>query len=152
MGMSGRWFAVCLLPAIACGPFTSGDGARQEEPSATPSQTPAGDAGTGPSGGGIDSTDGGNADPAGGGSAKEVLVLHDVHVEGITADVIYAHDVKAKSIRCDQLVTVDDADLPEPGKRDVKGGILSTGELRAHRVEASWIEAGTLYVRSLETK
>src|SRR5205823_6607236 len=89
-----RWFPACVVAMAACGPFRSESGAGQGDPSVpdpsdspAPSDTPAADAGVGPpDGGGADPGAGGDRD---GGAAPEILVIHDLHVEGLHAGVVY---------------------------------------------------------------
>ena len=65
---------------------------------------------------------------------------------------VFAHRIKAKDVRCDRLVMIADSDLPQPGDRDVHGGVVSADEVHVHDVEADWVRAGTLFVRQLEVK
>jgi len=126
-----------LIGAAACGPFTTGGSASDEGATTT---TPV-DGGT--SNGNARSPDAGS---------RQVFTAHDLRVEGLSGDVIYAHRIKAKEVRSDELVMIADSELPEAGDDDVHGGVISAAEVRVHDVEADWVHAGTLYVRKLETK
>jgi len=143
------WVAALLIGAAACGPFTTGNSPSDEGATTT---TPA-DGGTAQSdapqidGG----TSNGNGGPADAGS-RQVFIAHDLRVEGLSGDVVYAHRIKAKEVHSDELVMIADSDLPEAGDDDVHGGVISAAEVRVHDVEADWVHAGTLYVRKLETK
>jgi hypothetical protein len=143
-----------LIGAAACGPFTTGGSASDEGATTT---TPA-DGGTAQSdapqidGG----TSNGNAGPTDAGSpdagSRQLFTAHDLRVEGLSGDVIYAHRIKAKEVCSDELVMIADSELPEAGDDDVHGGVISAAEVHVHDVEADWVHAGTLYVRKLETK
>ena len=70
----------------------------------------------------------------------------------MSGDVVFAHRIKAKDVNCARLVMIADSELPQPGDRDVHGGVVSADEVRVHDVEADWVRAGTLFVRQLEVK
>jgi hypothetical protein len=137
-----------LIGAAACGPFTAGDGASDEGATAASPD----DGGTAQSDAPqLDGGTSGNTGPADAGP-PDIFSAHDLRVEGLSGDVVYAHRIKAHEVRCDKLVMIADAELPEPGDDDVHGGVISAAEVRVHDVEADWVHAGTLYVRKLETK
>jgi hypothetical protein len=156
------WVAFVLVAAAACGPFTTPDGAEDEGATTTTSpgdagtaqpEVPRSDAGTsannrGAPDAGAPANNRGTPDAG----APHVFAAHDLKVEGVDADVLFAHRIKAKEIRCNELVMIADSDLPDPGEEDVKGGVISATELHVHDVEADWVHAGTLYVRKLEAK
>lgn len=149
MRTKSSWIAALLIGAAACGPFTTGGSASDEGATTTTpvdggtaqSDTPQLDGGT--SNGNAGSPDAGSL---------QLFTAHDLHVEGLSGDVIYAHRIKAKEVRSDELVMIADSELPESGDDDVHGGVISAAEVRVHDVEADWVHAGTLYVRKLETK
>ena len=147
--MKRSWIAALLIGAAACGPFTTGDTAPDEGAGAT---TPA-DGGTAQSDapqidGGTSNGNAGSPD----GGMRQIFTAHDLRVEGLSGDVIYAHRIKAKKVCSDKLVMIADSELPEAGDDDVHGGVISAAEVRVHDVEADWVHAGTLYVRKLEAK
>ena len=152
MRMPARWISVCLLSAAAaCGPFSTGEQTGAEGASAS-AASPA-DGGTAPGDGTVPQLDGGLSGATGdGGSAPQVFSAHDLRVDGLSGDVVFAHRIKAKDVRCDRLVMIADSDLPQPGDRDVHGGVVSADEVHVHDVEADWVRAGTLFVRQLEVK
>ena len=141
------WFAALLIGAAACGPFTSGDTAADE------GATTTADGGTAESD--APQVDGGssngNAGAADAGS-RQVFTAHDLHVTGLSGDVVYAHRIKAREVRSDALIMIADSELPEAGDHDVHADVITAAEVRVHDVEANWVHAGTLYVRKLETK
>jgi hypothetical protein len=143
------WIAALLIGAAACGPFTTGGSASDEGATTT---TPA-DGGTAQSDApqvdaGTSNGNGGSADAG----SRQLFTAHDLRVEGLSGDVIYAHRIKAKEVCSDEVVMIRDSELPEPGDDDVHGGVISAAEVHVHDVEADWVHAGTLYVRKLETK
>jgi hypothetical protein len=124
--------ALCLLAAGACGPYSD------DSQSTAGSNAPVGGAGAPPDGG----TDGGQ-------QPQQLLVVHDLHADSLTAAVVYAHDVKAKELRYDNLVTICDCDLPPPGNQDMRDGRdVTANEVHAHHVDVKLLQAGTLYVVS----
>src|SRR4051812_14930615 len=158
-----RVVALCALTAAACGPFASGEMPGDEEaasagrdPSAPDAGAFAGDAGSpGATDGGVAAGPpdaGGTPDAGPAPRPRQVYLAHDLDVEGLRADVIWAHAVKAKELRCGEVIVVGDHDLPAPGPQNVSGGVISADEARVHDIHADWIEADTLYVRKLEVK
>jgi hypothetical protein len=130
--------SICFLTAAAaCGPFVTGDQAGDEGASAA----------SPPDGG---TAQGGATED--GGAARQVFTAHDLRVDGVSGDVVFANRIKAKDVRCERVVMIAGSDLPPPGDQDVHGGVVSADEVRVHDVEADWVRAGTLYVHKLETK
>jgi len=146
------WISTCLLTAAAaCGPFVTGDQTGAEGASASAGSAP--DGGIAQGDGTTPQLDGGIAGAAeDGGAARQVFSAHDLRVDGLSGDVVFAHRIKAKDVNCARLVMIADSELPQPGDRDVHGGVVSADEVRVHDVEADWVRAGTLFVRQLEVK
>src|SRR5205814_3137429 len=156
--MGIRSTAILLIGAAACGPFTSGDVPADEGATTTSSPDGGTAAASSPDGG----TAGASAemdDGAAGGNSgapdagpPQLFTAHDLRVQGLSGGVVYAHRIKAKEVCWDELVMIEDSELPEPGDDDVHGGVISATEVHVHDVEADWVHAGTLYVHKLETK
>src|SRR4051812_49248721 len=91
-------------------------------------------------------------DAASKGNSSISRAAHDLKVDGIRADVIYAHRVKAKELRCGQVILASDDELPPAGTHDISAGVVSASELHVHDVEAGFIEAATLYAHELKLK
>jgi len=136
---SGRIVAtVCLLAAAACGPYSD------DSQSAAGSGAPAD--GNAPDAGGAQNP-APAAGPAGGQQPQQLLVVHDLHADSLSAAVVYAHDVHAKEMHYSNLVTIRDSDLPTSGNQDMKdAGAVSANEVHAHLVHVDLLQVGTLYV------
>ena len=170
---------LCLLLLFSCGPYVASDG--EASPAASPGSAAPGDGGSAAQGsdgtatqdgggapaaqeggsapaaqdgGSAQAQDGGSAQAQDGGSPPAILSVRDVQVDGVRASVLYAHNLKARDVRCGRLVFVKDSELPSPGEDDykAKGDLLDAEEIHAHDVDAQWIEVDTLYVRSLKSK
>jgi hypothetical protein len=139
----GVWIAALSISLCACGPFTAGEPPDERATAGAPDggAPQAGASDAGPSVG--ESVDGG---------VPQVFSAHDLKIEGLSGDVVYAHAIKAKQVVCDEIVIVADQELPDWGDDDVHTDVISASEVRVHDVEASWVHAGTLYVHKLEKK
>ena len=126
--------AVCLLAAAACGPYS--DDSQSAAGSSAPADGNASDAGGAQ-----------NPGPAGGQQPQQLLAVHDLHADSLSAAVVYAHDVHAKEMHYSNLVTIRDSDLPTSGNQDMKdAGAVSANEVHAHLVDVDLLRVGTLYV------
>jgi hypothetical protein len=106
----------------------------------------------GTSGGSTGGQDAGTAQPVDAGPTQ-LLVVHDLHAGGLSASVVYAHEIRAKNARYGRLVNVCDCDLPEQGRQDLREtGTIEAQEVHAHDVDVDWLEADIVYTHSLKKK
>lgn len=82
----------------------------------------------------------------------QVMTARNLKVDGVRASVIYARSIKSKTVRCGRVVAISESDLPQPGNQDVKGGVVSAGEIHARDIDAAFVEAATCYASKLDTK
>ena len=138
-----RWSLLWLFPLLSCEPLAFDGGPSVGTPL--------------PDGGVVLAPDGGapQADAgAAGGNAQnpppQVLTVRNLKVDGVRASVIYARNLKSKSVRCGRVVTISESELPQAGNQDVKGGVVSAGEIHARDIDADSVEAATCYVAKHE--
>jgi hypothetical protein len=136
---------LALAVAVACGPTAIDD------PANPGSSGPAGQQDAGPA---VSPSEGpvpqdGGAPQSNGSGRQQLLVVHDIHTDAVTADVLYARDVHAKNVRYTRLSFLSESQLPDAGHDNVHGDIADAREIHAHNVNVTSLDVGTLYVRSL---
>jgi hypothetical protein len=143
--------AVVFAAIAACGPVSLGDSANTSSDGGVASTSTGGQDGgnaAAPPSGGSGSQGGGTGQPAEA-ARQQLIVVHDIRTNSVTADVLYAHDVHAKNVRYTRLTFLPDNQIPKAGKDDVRGDVLDAQEIHAHDVHVTSLDADALYVHAL---
>jgi hypothetical protein len=150
MSVLKDWPCACLLALAACGPYAT-------EPAPAGVGSPdAGSAGGGaapaPNGANGDAQDAGGS--AAGATPQQVVVVRNLHCDGVRASVVRARNVHAKTARYGQLVVISDKEDATGGAREDRSGCgtVDVHEVRARDIHVNWLEAGTVYAHSLKKK
>ena len=118
---------------------------------------PEGSASAGPDGGVVVANAGPQPDagsatggPQSGGA--RVTAVRNVKADSVRATTIYAHNIKADTLRCGRVVAIAESDLPPAGNQDLHNDNVAADELHAHDIDADLVEAATCYATKIDAK
>jgi len=135
----------CLL-ALACGPLAMDGGPEGSASTGSDGGVAVADAGAQPQ------PDAGSATGGPQGGTGRVTAVRNVKADAVRATTIYAHSIKADSLRCGRVVAVAESDLPPAGNQDLHNDNVAADELHAHDIDADLVQAATCYATKVDAK